>query len=341
MATTRRKVTIPTERAAFNLLSEVISGKTDAAEIEVQYQSAKWARFDVVWEGGNLNSSLTSDMMRALIEYQNTVYRAAAYLSSDRLSGRALKDDDRERIELLFQVKKGSSAVTASGWKAIQEIAGKLVKGMSPREKTIVILTLLLLAFGAYTLPSYLKDQVDLKKSEQSNALRAEENASTLRIIQEENKAHADDMKVLQQALAEQSKLAEIYREFQQSAVELLRQSPSRAAQVTIQGVEVAGITAKTLTTSKRRSSNQEIMEGVFAVDAADADNPSGFLCKVRRVPGGEVFQAGMFDSLMSERDSAIIRNAFWKKTKVHLKLQVRIVGGGVRQAKILSAKVI
>ena len=71
---------LESEQSAFDLLSDLLDGRVDADTMQIDFSSATWAKFDLT--GEQYHSTINADLTRALVEYQNTLYRVAAYLKT-------------------------------------------------------------------------------------------------------------------------------------------------------------------------------------------------------------------------------------------------------------------
>lgn len=102
-------MTISTEQAAYDLLGKLLNNEVDATKIIIDFSSAKWAKFHLKLEGEAYKSTINSDLMRALVEYQNTLFRVAAFFESGRLNAGALDESSRYSLRVNFKVENGSA----------------------------------------------------------------------------------------------------------------------------------------------------------------------------------------------------------------------------------------
>lgn len=99
---------IPTQDAAFDLLKKILDGAVDAEQVNVDFSTAKWASFNLSLTGDRFHSTINSDLMRALIEFQNTLYRVASFTRGGSLNASTIDDGSREKLRLDFKVSDGS-----------------------------------------------------------------------------------------------------------------------------------------------------------------------------------------------------------------------------------------
>ena len=336
-------VGIPTEQDAYRLLGRILDGTVDAARITIDYSSANWATFDLKLKGANYNSTLNSDLMRALIEYQNTLYRVTAYVRSGRLNAAAIDDNCRARLRLDFKVSNGSSEVFAEAIKAVSEMVGKVASGMGPKAKLTISLTAILLIFGSPTVGLWMEHHYEAKKEQ----LASDDHKSDLDVLKtamsvvaNSEKSVAENQKILIQALSSSTHAVEIQKQAANATAEVMRQS-SDADEVRFQGTTISGEAIRIFTDKKRRSGEDVRLNGVFKVEAADSTGAKGFVCRVRRLSDDVILQATMMDALMAERDREIVQKAFWDKSNISLVIRARQVGSDYKNAEIVTAQII
>lgn len=356
-------VAIPTEESAFLLLQRILDDEIDAGSLKIDFSSAKWTTFRLKVVGEHYHSSLNADLMRALVEYQATLYRVAAYARSGRLLGSALDEMSRDKLRLNFKVVEGSSEIAADGINAITELVNKVTEGMGPKAKWTLALVIVLSFFGGTPAHDAIDGHFQAKKeqieagthkvdAQNSADIRKAEIAAQEREHTEEIQvlnhaisaleaanvtlADKDRIKILNNASAQVPQVNEVRKQSKQATNGILKQIKD-ADHVTIQGYEVPGETLKVLDTSKRRSGHDIRIKKLFYIEAASA-GPDGFMCKIRDGQGG-VLQATLPDAIMSEKDQGIIQKALWDRTPVTLVIKARKVGVDYRNAEIESAE--
>jgi hypothetical protein len=173
--------------------------------VEVRFDG--WPSLHINVKGRRYHSSLTTPLMKAMLEYQvslNRVYATSAYGASIR----RLDDEDRAITELNFKISEGSSETEANLSAQLTNLADKLVDRLSPKQCVIVILSLALLAAGYFSFDKYLAYEESL----QSTRAQAEV----------ESHRYEVDMALIR----ENSELEEAYHEFGNAALSVIRSVP-------------------------------------------------------------------------------------------------------------------
>ena len=367
--TPQRRVILDTQEMAVDLLRAILRDEVDPDMIDVDFSTAKWARFTLKLSGDHYKSSLDSGIMSALIEYQTTLYRLAAFVKNDKLNGNAISDQIKERLALNFVVSNGSSEIESDAWKALVQMAESVTKGMGNGARLTIVLFIALTLFGAYAVPKVMDTFADIKKEEISKDkeiknkeidsgtdLRRERarDQSEARAQEALEKMHEADMAVVRTVVQSQAetisllshaahrhpKIGEMKKHVDAAVSEVLRQS-GRADHVELQGISFSGETARLLTANKRQVSSEVKLTGIFIVEAADSTSNTVFSCRVLRVHDHLVVNAEMYDALMSDKDQKVIQGAFWSRKRVALTINARKLRGSYKDAQIVSAELV
>ena len=123
---------IANDNDAMQFLKNALNSEYDNKIVQLDFQS--WPKLEINIKGDRYDSTLTAAMMKALIEFQvhlNRVYGTILY----NKDGRSIKDDEREAIEILFKIEKGSSNLIADlsgffselGKNAVEKLTGKQI----------------------------------------------------------------------------------------------------------------------------------------------------------------------------------------------------------------------
>lgn len=336
-----RVIRIENEQAAFDLLENLLNNQIDAENVELDLAGADWLNFELGLTGREYHSTINTDLMSALVEYQNTLFRVTAYLEKNQLHAGALTQDVRERLRLNFKVEEGSSQITADLVKAAGEFAGRITRGMGPTQRLILILTTLLLLAGYFTVPGWIEKHYKAREAELKTQ-EHKEDMETVRAALEGNAAAmrsaVEHARIMQQAIQQQPRLGEVRKQAENATNEIIRQSAD-ADTVRFRRVTLPGPAVRALTGRRRRSGEDAQLGGTFRVEVADTSGEAGFICRVRRISDGLVVQATMTDAIMADRDQKVIQDAFWSRKPVQLNLSGRMVGNDFRNARITSAR--
>ncbi|NHO34470.1 hypothetical protein [Acetobacter fallax] len=226
-------VSIPTEQSAFNLLRDILNNTIDARNIDIDFASATWAKFRLRITGERYHSTLNADLMRALVEYQTTLYRVAAFARNGKMRGSALDENARENLKLNFQIADGSSDIWAEATKAITEFAGKVTDGMGPKAKLTIALVAILSIFGGTPVHQWVTQHYEIQKEQ----IKSEDHQHDLQLLDhavsalsEANKASiAENEKIMKLASDSLKEAADIRRETQNATDLIIKQTRAQS----------------------------------------------------------------------------------------------------------------
>ena len=148
---------VATYESTFQLLRALIKEEVDAEKLNINFSQARWVNFHYKLTGFHYHAALDAGIMRSLIEYQNTLYRLAAYIKNDNLNGSAISDELREKLELTFRISDGSSEIKAEWWQVLGTMVTDVTSGMSSKGRLIMVLSLALIVGGGRAVQRCLR----------------------------------------------------------------------------------------------------------------------------------------------------------------------------------------
>lgn len=154
MSTEIQTVIIKSADEAVAMLQNALGGKfKDDESILIRFDG--WPTFAVNVKGDRYNSTLPTQLMKALVEYQQSFNKFYAYSVYGR-SAKSFTDEDRFVNELVFNVKEGSSDVLAQLSERFSGLAERMVDRMTGRQLVITVLGLALISSGYFGYKNYL-----------------------------------------------------------------------------------------------------------------------------------------------------------------------------------------
>lgn len=159
---------IRSERDAVRYINFALAGRYDDKELSITFDG--WPNFDLNIKGKRYSSTLPTGVMKALIEYQNSLNRVFASVAYDR-SAKALTDDDRNDVELVFEVKEGSSEAQANVWDAATRLGERAIERMNGKQLVITVLGSALLLSSAYVGMHWMDTQAAIEQDKSKNEL--------------------------------------------------------------------------------------------------------------------------------------------------------------------------
>lgn len=131
--------------------------------------------------GNVFHNSLTSTIMRGLLELQESIYRSYAIAKNgdDNLSN--LTSYEKERLELIITIRPGCTEIIADIRGLIQDFKD-LLADMTPKQKLAVIGLVLLTVFGCYAVTQLKDYHIEKDKNQTQIQLQKDENATKIEL---------------------------------------------------------------------------------------------------------------------------------------------------------------
>jgi hypothetical protein len=230
---------------------------------------------------------------------------------------RRLTHRERQALELSFTVGDGSAEAEGDGKGFLVELA-KGISTMSDRHKLIALLAIAAMYFGSTGIISYLKDEH--AHDVQIETMKHEERAQE--ILAKSMKDSFDAGRVAERA---------------KTAFDSILHHSGNASSVTVQGAELGRAQIDEIVSSPRRTSLNIDMRQQFDIMLVDPTSKDGFVVKVRSARG-EIFNAVIYDSMVSDATRRTVRNAEWSKQKVTLHITAPRLGDEIVDARVISA---
>ena len=134
---------LQTETEAWELLRKVIAEEVKVDKFPKLTLGA-WARIDVYIPAERYDAAMTPYMMKGWVDLQRSVYRAYALVHGGTGAANTLSDREKELLELVVEVRSGSSDQTVDVQAIIESVAASLVGKMEPEHILIAVLVLIL-----------------------------------------------------------------------------------------------------------------------------------------------------------------------------------------------------
>lgn len=286
---------IRSEDDAWRALKYAIENGSDIPEdFDVVFQG--WPTYDLNIKGRDWHSTVPTRVMGPLLEVQKDLHRAYTSICYGSGNLNRLTSEDREKLELVIEVKEGSSEYDADLWKQFGAIAQAAVGKMTGTEIIITVVSLGLIITGGAVAKHWISTRLKEKESDNQIDLSTQE-TERIRVITE-----AMSRPVIaaanENSIVTQSKLLKALKP---------------GDRITTAGVSLSSEEAREVAQTERAVSEDVDIRGVFRVMANDATSGAGFKIKVERVADGLKLSAEVPMELDIEQKK-LIQKAEWSK---------------------------
>lgn len=327
-------VSINTEDEAWEVLRQLLDGEIDPKTLTLDFSGATWANFKAVYRGEAFHQSLTPSVMKGLIEYQNALYRCVALLLRNDARVNKLTDEEKDRFELTFQVRNGSSDLGAQAVTLLKQLGGQIIDKLAPEHVLFCALFISVAFFGTRVLDRVLKHAAEKHKTE----LDAEADVQLIGLVKELVQSDQKKWELFDRLSQAIPQLRQIDQQ-SSGAFDAILHASQGADELELQGRLLTSPTIRRLTQSSRRSAKDVIINGLFLVSNVDAKTSVGFVVKFEEVGGqGRTITANLTDVILGDRYGRVIKRATFSKEPIRARISARQIGDQYLDAKVLRA---
>lgn len=283
-----------------------------------------WPSLDITFKGQDFDSSVPTRIMPPLLDAQKEIHRLFCQLRYGEQNLRKLKNDERERLELVVKVGRGSSKYVTNLQDALTEVGRSAIAKMSSRDILIAIVSVALIWGSTIAWKEWLSTEAQ-KKSIESRVEMSKLEKEKLELLAGAYKSNP--------AIKE---LSEGVDEFRNDSLHQLK--PSDTFELPKSTVEVDGSYAAAITHKPREESVEIRLDGEFIIQSVVSGQTKGFRIKVRRISDGKIVTVAIPDGTLTPSEINILKNSEWAKKPVMMEINARMLRNQITTATLVSA---
>ena len=291
------KLVIESEADAWQALEKAIAGGGFPDDLQLEFKG--WPQLQLDYVGKDWNSTVPSRVMSPLLDVQKDINRAFTSVRYNDQNLRKLKDEDRDDLEIVVKVEKGSSIFNAELWKQFSHIADAAIGRMNGDQVVITVIGLALAIMAPVMFKAWLASRQ--KEKEMQNRVE---------LSQQETQR----LKIFAEAMKAQPSLQAIKDDAQATNNRLLK-AVKPGDNVSMKGVRLYSEEVGEIVQPERERSEDIHLDGDFFVLGNRTDKSEGFRITVRRTLDSLTFNADVPLELPYEQKQ-IIQKAEWTKSK-------------------------
>lgn len=313
---------IRNEEEAWQALEKAISGDVFPNGMRLRFEG--WPSFELNIKGKDWHSTVPTRVMPALLDVQRDLNRAYASIQYDEPNLRRLREEERDDLEIVVEVKKGSSDYNADLWEQFTRLAEAAVTRMNGTEAVIAVIGVALTIMAPVMFKAWL------------NA-RSKEKDASIRV--ELSREETERMRIITAAMQRQPIIA-VAREDAEATSNKLLKANKPGDTMEIAGVSVTSEEARELVQPERERAQTVEIDGVFSILGNRTDKGDGFRVTLRRDSDQLTFNADVPIEL-DHAQQQIIQNAEWSKSKVRLSVEAEMLRESITRAVVVQAATI
>lgn len=299
---------------------EAIDFLTQFREKEIDQEiefTGELVKFDLVIEGPGFCATVPGELARGIWELQESLYKAAAFALTGSEDIRRLSAVQRQNLELIFEVKEGSTELLASLDKFFTAL-GDGFKSMSEsnRKKTLICIAIIIAGtFLSYRgIDGYLENQEkDAQRDHEIKLMQIVRDAALAgQAIDKFDKAVEDGAKSVIRGAPTATGIKFNSATFDQDQIQAVNQRAARVRSIA------------------------ESVEDEFRIYSGDSHSSDSTRFTLGGSDGQE-FAVSVNDSDLSKEDLEKIWNAFKARARIKLEVTITRNRGVIRSAQITN----
>ncbi len=318
----KEQLIINSREEAFDLIEKALDGVKEDKIIDLDIKG-DWSKITILIKGDNYQASLNGRLIKALSELQtqlNRIYANALYGKS----AKALSNDEREEIELIFQVSKGSSLIEIDLGNWLEKLSEAGIEKMTGTEIVIVVLGLAVVWGGSKAFNAY-----NTRKQNETDQQHATELA--IKSQEEETKRQA----ALITALGESNETIRLaIKEKSQMDSNILKATPT-ADSVEINEKLYNRSDIEEANRSERQSTELDRQDDFYHI-AGIATKPEGFTVTLSDKQGASI-RAELAKDKLKPDELDELWEALRDDEPIFIKLTVRTRLGAINSATMIG----
>lgn len=329
---------LETEAEAWMLLQKLIEGGASVPMIP-KVTFGEWAKIDVYIPAKKYDSAITPYMMQGWVELQRSIYRTYSLALGRSGRARSLTEEEKGNLELVVEVKSGSSDQTVDVQEIIQTFVTTVADKMEPLHILIVSIAVALTYGGTSVINTWLAGRKEVKLAEieaLKNKAVIDGHVSALNTIAAVARMDVDRAQLLAKAAAEVPLVQQVAAESSRGREALIKHVTKEDA--VVNGVPISAEAGRCLTSRTRLASEDYRADGLYKIRKVDTTVATGF--RVHLVdPAGTELVADVAEVMTTKEDREVIRSAEWEKVPVFLQINAKQRRGEILDAKIMRAR--
>lgn len=312
---------VKNENDAWDLLEKALKDGIPDGPFELTFDS--WPVLEFRLKGEKFDSSMTTKVMQSFIDLQKDINNAYAQLKYNKPNSVGLLGAERQELEIVVKVEKGSSVFKVDLQPAVETLLQGIAGKMTGTEIVVSVLGVSLIAGGVVAFKAYLNSQQQQKQIEALPLL---------------SKQETERLKIFAGALQRQEKLVPIYEDAQETYNSILK-GAREAYYLEIGGKKILQEDIEELVRKKRSLSEEVQLNGMYRILKVDSSKPEGFLVEVQSQEDSRTFTAKLEDKWVFRKTANLerLKDAEWGKEPIYLRINGKELRGAITQATILD----
>ncbi|MDQ2069295.1 hypothetical protein [Natronospira bacteriovora] len=315
---------IESEEDAWRAFEQALKWPDSPVEArDVHLDLSGWPSIQLRVKGDRYRSTITTSLMKPILDLQGAVYASYAKAAYGKGDGRNLRKEERQKLEIVVHVEEGSSLLNIELGDGLKEIWEDMRTKMDGKQVTIVVLGLALVIGGVTAYKSYLSHQADLKELDHRLEM---------------SKQETERMRILHEAMQGNEIERDLQSSVNQFRSQLLRAVEDADEVLIGEEIRLTGHQARRIAGEPRTAGIDDRIDGEFRVHLVDSSTEDSSLkLRVKKTDDGQEFTATTDISQVAMAGIEQLQAAVFEKKPIKLAVNFRRVRDEITRAKIIS----
>ncbi len=312
-------IKITNDVEAFAALGKAI-GNEIGPETIVEFDG--WPVFKLTISGKNFHGSIPTRIMPPILELQKEIHRIYSRARYNTDDTRNLKQEERDQLELVVEIKEGSTEFITELAKSLNEIVKST--NMSSQEALLLLVSIAAMMTGAFAWKDWLRSKERIHGED-----------VTVQLSQEETRR----LELVTAAMTRHPEIAQNKAAIDGFRDDLSRRlKPEDEIKVDFQPI-ITGNRASEIVPALRTPSEEIRIDGEFVINKVKF--PSSFGGKYRfaatRLTDGQHLMIDAHPDILSSEQIQILRDSSFSVRRVFMKVNAKKVRDAISAANLVA----
>lgn len=317
-------IVIRNESEAWDWLTKALEGEIPPEEpINLRFEG--WPTVDLRFSGRDFDQSVPTRIMPPILNAQKEIHRLYCQLKYGENNLRKLKDEDREQLELIVKVEKGSSEYETNLSDVLTQTFQAAVSHMESAHILIAILGSSLIWGSNVAWKNWLAHRERLSETDSRTEL---------------SRLEAEKMEIIAKASRTEPSLRVTSTgadNFRNDSLQQLK--PMDGFEIPNSNFRVSGEHAADVTQTQREQSVEIRLDGEFIIESVISGATAGYKLKVRRVSDDQKLTVTIPEEALTHDQKTVLQTNEWDKRPVQLEINAKKLRGQISSATLVSAR--
>jgi len=316
-----KKIEIKSEEDAWRSLQMALANEIGDFDL---IEFSGWPVFKLTIEGKDFNGTIPTRIMPPILDLQREIHRIYCKAKYNTENTKLLKPDERDLLELIVQIKPGSTKFVTELFKALNEIIKN--SHMTGTQATILLVSIAAMLTASVGWKDWL-----------ANRERAHGQEVTVQMSEQET----ERLKLVTEALLRTPELQENQQSINEFKCELSKKlRPSDQIKVDDQPV-ITGVRAAEIVPTPKKSSVDIRIDGEFVINEVKFPKSFGgdYRFSVTRVLDKKTFIVDATPDKLSPDQITVLKEGGFGVKKVLMEINAKELHGRVSSANLVSIR--